>query len=206
LSAFLAAARRHDLFFVAARMAAPIVAALAPGDATKQAAPLFIRALIAADRVKEVAPWLPLLDANATDPLVAIVHAIDGGRADDKATDEALAALTLRANDPARQIGLFLMLATEFGTPPSASDLAAQMVPAHRAALPSMAVWLDLQHAESAHSLGGTLLAALALVESGPHVADEPILLQRALTALRAAGFDAEARGIARDAAVAGVL
>jgi hypothetical protein len=206
LIAFLAAARRHGLFFVASRLAAPIIAALGPGDAAKSAAPVFIRALIAADRAKEVAPWLPLLDSGATDPLVTIVGAIDGAHADDKAMDEALAALTLRANDPMHQIGLFLMLATEFGTPPSAPELAAQMASAHEGAMPSMAVWLDLRRAEAAHRLGETVLASLALVAGDLHAADEPILLLRTITALRAAGFDAEARAIARDAAVAGGL
>jgi hypothetical protein len=207
LRRFLTAAERHDLFFVAAPLAAPIVVAIGPGDATKSGAPVFVRALLAADRAKDAAPWLILPDAASAAPLVTIARAIDGTRADDKAMDEALAALSLRSSDTTpRQIGLFLMLASEYGLTPSATELAAQMAPAHQVAMPSAAVWLDLRRAQAAHRLGETVLASLVLAQEGVRLTAEPIVLQRTLAALRAAGLDAEARAIAREAAVAGGL
>ncbi len=204
LSSFLESARRHDLYFAAAQMAAPIIVALGAGDATKDSAPEFVRAMIAAGRVKDIVPWLPLL-ANA-DPLVTAVGAIDGMRPDDKVTGEALVVLSLRAKESAGAIGLYLMLTSEFGAPPSAHELAAQMGRAHQATVPSAAVWLALQRAAAGHRLGETILAGLVVAEDGVHVAAEPLLLQRVIAALRAVNLDDAARVVAREAAVAAAL
>ncbi len=204
LTSFLDSATRHELYFAAAPMAAPIIVALGPGDATKDAAPEFVRALIAAGRVKDTVPWLPLMPA--ADPLVTAVGAVDGMRPDDKATGEALAALSLRAKDSGGAIGVFLALTSDYGAPPSAPELAAQMGRAHRATVPSAAVWLALQRAAAGHRLGETILASLVVAEDGVRLTAEPLLLQRVIAVLRAAGLDAEARAISREAAAAADL
>ncbi|HEX4111119.1 MAG TPA: hypothetical protein VH020_01155 [Stellaceae bacterium] len=207
LGRWLDAARRHGFYFVAARLAAPIILAIGPGDAIKGAVPQFIRALIAADRAKEIEPFLPLADPAAMAPLIAIVHAIEGARPDPKTMAEALAALSLQASDTTpRRIGLFLMLATEFRGAVPAPELAAQMATAHQADVPSAAVWLDAQQAQAAHRLGETVLTALALAGSGNRLTGEPIPLQRALAGLRAAGLEGDARTVALEAAIAGGL
>ncbi|MGH6980925.1 MAG: hypothetical protein ACREFC_06930, partial [Stellaceae bacterium] len=201
---FLAGAARHALYFSAARMVAPIIAALAPGDATRDAAPFFTRALIAAGREKEIGRWLALTGTPI--PLVTLVKFIDGARPDDKATGEALAALELRSNDSSRAIGVYFVVMTDYGPGPAASELAAQLAKPRPSAMPSTAAWLDLQRAAAGHRRGETILAALAVLQDGGRLNTEPIVLQRALSALRGAGLDAEARAMARDAAVASGL
>lgn len=203
---YLAAAQQHSLYFAAAQIAAPIVAAIGPNGAAKDAAPIVIRALIAADREQDIGPWLALLDAPATDPLVTAVHAIDGTRPDDRAAAELLAALALRAKDLSGAIGIYLTLLSEFGTALTATELSGQMAPAHRAALPSAAVWLDLRRAAAGHRLGETILASIVVAQDGAQLTTEPVALQRAIGALRAVGFDGEARRLAREAAVAAGL
>lgn len=204
LTSFLESARRHDFYFAAARLAAPIIVALGPGDGIKDAAPEFVRALIAAGRATDIVPWLPLLPS--ADPLATAVRAIDGMRPDDKATGEALAALSLRATESAGAIDLYLMLISDFGAPPAAPELAAQMGRAHQATIPSTAVWLALQRASANHRLGETILASLVVAEDGVHLTTEPLLLQRVIAALRAANLDDVARAVAREAAVAAAL
>ncbi len=80
------------------------------------------------------------------------------------------------------------------------------MAPAHRAELPSAAVWLDLRRAAAGHRLGETILASVVVAQDGAQLTTEPVALQRAIAALRAAGFDGEARRLAREAAVAAGL
>jgi hypothetical protein len=207
LSQWLDAARRHGFYFAAARLAAPIVLALGPGDAVKGAAPQFIRALIAADLAKAMEPFLPFADPASTAPLAAIVHAVEGARPDDRAMDEALAALSLQASEATpRRIGLFLMLASEFRSAVLASDLAAQMAPAHPAAMPSATLWLAAQQAQEAHRLGETVLTSLILAEQDDGLTTEPILLQSALAGLKSAGLEDDARTLALEAVVAGGL
>lgn len=200
---FLRAAQLHDFYFVAARLAAPIILAIGPGGATKEAAPSFTRALIAADHTRDAAAWLPLLDAPAADPLVTVVHAIEGVHPDDAAVGESLATLALHAKDPRRAIGLYLALISAYGVPLPASVLANEMGPARPGPVPSAALWLDLRQAATAHRRGELVLAGLIMVQDGVGLTTEPFRLLEVLAALRAAGFDVEARALARDLAVA---
>lgn len=198
---FLAGAERNGLYFVAARLAAPIIAAIGPSVLIKSAAPAFIRALVAAGRTKEVTPWLALGDASAEARLLALVRA---GPPDTKTADDALAALA-REPGPAmpRRVGLFLALGEAEGSRPSAEALAALPAPLRAATMPSMALWLLLRRAEQAKHRGETALAAVLLAQNGPRLAGEPVVLLRSLDALHAAGLDGAARAVARDAAVA---
>ncbi len=185
---FVRAARWHDFYFVAARLAVPIILAIGPSGATKEAAPYFTRALIAADQTREVAAWLPLLDAPAADPLVTVAHAIDGMRSDEAAVGESLATLALHAKNSKRAIGVYLALLSEYGAPMPTSELASEMGPARPALVPNAALWLDLGLATTAHRLGEAVLASLILAQDGVGLTTEPILLQRMLGALRVAG------------------
>lgn len=200
---FLRAARLHDFYFVAARLAAPIILSIGPSGATREAAPFFTRALIAAAQTRDVAAWLPLLDAPAADPLVTVAHAIDGMRPDEAAVAESLATLALHAKDSKRAIGVYLALLSEYGAPMPTSELASEMGPARPALVPNPALWLDLGLATTAHRRGEAVLASLILAQDGAGLTTEPFLLQRVLGALRAARFDVEARALARDVAVA---
>jgi len=204
LALFLGAAARHDFYFAAARLAAPVIVALGPGDATKDMAPLFVRALIAADRMADAAPFLPLIAGPM--PLATLVGIVDGARPDEKAAGEALAALELRSTDSSRAIGMFFVLMSAYGPGPAASELAAQMALPRQSAMPSAASWLALQRAAAGHRRGETILAALAVLQENGGLNTEPIVAERVLSALRDAGFDAEARAIARDEAVASGL
>lgn len=205
LALFLDGAARHGFYFAAARMAAPIIAALGPSDATRDAAPQFIHALVAADRAKDTGPFLPLAGGAAM-PLVVAIRTVDGARPDEKAAGEALAALELRAKDSARAIGIYLMLMSDYGTALASTELAAQIAAPSPSAMPSAASWLALQRAVAGHRRGETILAALAVAQEGGRLNTEPVVAQRVLSALRDAGLDAEARGLARDEAVASGL
>jgi hypothetical protein len=200
---FLRAAQLHDLYFVGARLAAPIILAIGPGGATREAAPSFARALIAADHARDAAAWLPRLDAPAADPLVTVVHAIEGVRPDDAAVGESLATLALHAKDPRRAIGLYLALLGEYGVPLPSSELANEIGPARPALVPSAALWLDLRLATTARRRGEVVLASLIMAQDGLGLTTEPFRVQEVLAALQAAGFDVEARALARDVAVA---
>jgi hypothetical protein len=200
---FLRAAQSHNFYFIAARLAAPIILAIGPSDATKGAAPSFTRALIAAEHARDATAWLGLLDAPAADPLVTVAHAIDGVRPDEAAVGESLATLALHAKDSRRAIGLYLALLSDFGAPLPISELTSEMGPARSALVPSPALWLDLSLATTAHRRGEAVLASLIMAQDGVGLTTEPFLLQQVLAALRTAGFDPEARALARDAAVA---
>jgi hypothetical protein len=198
---FLAGAERNGLYFVASRLAAPIVVAIGPSIAIKSAAPAFIRALVAAGRIKDATPWLTLADPAAEAALLTLVRA---GSPPEKPVDDALAALDHQQGvDASRRIGLFLALAAAEGLQPSAESLAAQPAQPHAATMPGAALWLMLRRAERAKHRGETALAAVLLAQDGLHLATEPVVLLRSLDALQAAGLDGAARTLVRDAAVA---
>jgi len=209
LDRFLEAARRHGLYFVASRLAVPIIAGFAPGDALKAEAPNFIRAAIAAGSLATVDSWLPAADPATVGPLVTLMRAITNARPrpDEKAMAETLAALALRKSDDApRQIALFQMLAGEFWNAPSAEDLAAEMAPAHEGEVPNEAVWVDQQQAQAEHRVGETVLTSLIIATDKTRLTPEPIALHRAIAGLRAVGLEADARALALEAAVAAGL
>jgi hypothetical protein len=209
LRRFLEAAGRHDLGFVASRLAAPIIVAIPPGDPVKGAAADFVRALVAADRPQAIAPWAKLADPAEIGPLVTIARVIEGGDAmpDPAAISEALAALALRKSDAApHQIAMFLALADAFGATLSPDELTAGMTPDHRAAMPSLALWLDQRAAAAAHRLGETVLTSLVMASSDGQLTQEPIALRLAIGGLRAVGLDGDARAMALEAAVAAGL
>jgi hypothetical protein len=201
---FLAGAERNGLYFVAARLAAPIIVAIGPSVAIKSAAPSFIRALIAAGRAKGVTPWLALADPAIEAPLLILVRA---GATDDKAVGDALASLARQSGpETAHRVGLFLALAAAEGLQPSIDALIALPASSHTAAMPGVTSWLMLRQAERAKYRGETTLAAVLLAQDGPHLAAEPVILLRSLDALHAAGLDNAARALGRDAAVSAGL
>ena len=200
---FLGAARRHDLYFVGAGLAAPVILAIGPGATPRKAAPDFIRALIAADHAREAATWLHLLEAPAADPVVTVAHAVDGAHPDEAAVAQSLAALARHGKDGGRARDLYLALLGAYGAALPSSDLASLIGPARPATLPSAAVSLDLKLASAAQRRGEEALAGLIMAQDGLQLTTEPFVLQEVLGSLRAAGFDVEARALARDAAVA---
>jgi hypothetical protein len=202
---FLAGAERNGLYFVASRLAAPIIVAIGPNVAIKSAAPAFIRALVAAGRAKDTAPWLALADPATAAPLLTLIRA--GSPPGNTAADMALAALALQPRpDTSRRIGVFLALAAAEGLQPSGGPLAAQLAAPHAATMPSAAEWLMLRRAERAQHRGETALAAVLLAQDGLHLATEPVILLRSLDALHTVGLDGAARTLVRDAAVAAGL
>jgi hypothetical protein len=206
LDGFLDGARRHALYFVAARLAAPIIATLTPGDATAKLAPDFIRALVAADQTGKIDPWVAIADGGTMRPLMALLHALDGksARIDTQAMGEGLAALMLRDKDAApREIELFQTLNREFGGTIPGEELAPQFAPAHAGDVPSVALWIDQQQAEAAYRYGETVVTSIALVTANSRLTAEPIVLRRAISGLRAMELDADARALALEAALA---
>jgi hypothetical protein len=209
LNRFLEAARRHDLYFAAARLAAPMIAGFTPGDAFKAEAPNFVRAAVAASAFATVDAWLPVADPAEMGPLVTLMRAVAGPRArpDDKTMAEAMAALALRTSDTApRQMALFQMLAGEFWNPPAPEELAAEMAPSHPGNVPNEAVWVDQQQAQAERRSGETVLMSLIIAADKTRLTPEPIALHRAISGLRAVGLEADARALALEAAIAAGL
>jgi hypothetical protein len=175
----------------------------------KRAAPAFIRALIAANRPKAIALWVPLADPAAIGPLVTVTNAVLGGRfAPDVATvNQAYAALLLRHDDrAAARIAMFEMLTQLFAPDVVPAEFASRIAPAKQGAVPNAVLWLDQENAAASGRLGATILASLVFATDDRDLTREPIALDRALRGLRAVGRDDDARAIALEAAVAAGL
>jgi len=203
LKALLADARKREDFAAVARVVAPILADLPAGEELAAFAPEAARALLAAGRADAAAPWLASVDP-AQAPLLLGLMRLASADGDTAALREAAIA---GAQRDAGRAALLLALADALGQPPSPADWAPFIAaPAHGASLPSVALWLDQEEAASGRRLGETVLATLILARQGEHLAGEPIILSRAVAALKAVGLADDARALAVEAALAAGL
>jgi hypothetical protein len=199
LKALLTEARNRGDLVAVARVVAPILADLPAGDELAPFAPDAVRALLAAGRADAAAPWLASIDP-ARAPLLLGLMRLASANSDTAALREAAVAGSQRDTG---QAVLLLALADALGQKVSPADWARFIAPAHSASLPGAALWLDQEEAASGRRLGETVLATLILARQDEHLAREPIILSRAVAALRTVGLADDARALAIEAALA---
>ena len=196
LQALLNDARKRDSFVVMARLLAPILVDLPPNQDLAGFAPNAVRALYAAGRPEAAVNWLVFADSAAAPTIQPLVH-LAQGRPGTGAPDTPL-------HDVApKQAALLLTLFTALDEPATPAGWAALIAAPHDASLPSAAVWTDQQQAASAKRIGETVLMTLLLTQAGDRLTAEPIVLGRAISGLKAAGLEADARALAVEAALA---
>ena len=206
IAIFLDAARRHGLYFVAAKLVAPLITAMAPSDQLAGSVPVFIRALIASGQIAAVKPWLGKADLAELRPLLTLLNATKAegaGAPDLKALHQAMADLLQRGRENgARQAAMFETLLSAYIAAIPAEDLTALLAPPHGGELPSAGLWLDQQQASNAKQIGETILTSVIMAQSKTHLTPEPILLRRAISGLRALGLEGEAQALTLEAAI----
>jgi hypothetical protein len=179
------------------------------------AAPSSARALLAADRPVPAARWFSLLDgeaprdtqarreAAALAPLFALAG-FGGSSAVPKMDARAIAAWRLALPDAGEHAERLLALldGTAAGLPASAWHNLLRPPLQHQGPVPATAIWRGLHAASAEQRRGETALFALHLLDGAPGEAF-PEAMVESLRALRAAGLDREARGIAVATAIA---
>lgn len=179
------------------------------------AAPSSARALLAADRPVPAARWFSLLDgeaarntqaqreAAALTPLFALAG-FGGSSAVPKMDARAIAAWRLAVPDAGEHAERLFALLDGLAAGLSASAWHDLLHPPlqRQGPVPAAAVWRGLHAASAEQRRGETALFALHLLDGAPGDA-HPEAVVESLRALRAAGLDREARGIAVATAIA---
>jgi len=204
--------KKRGTFPLVARLVTPALGELDPGPADPAFAADAARALLLTSGPDAAKPWLDT--ANAPEPrflawLAGAAPAAAPGAAPtdpgDPATLLKAAVADIASHDsgaaPA-EADLMVALAAAFGANLGPLDWAPLLAPPHPAKLPSAALIVDQQQAVAAKRIGETVLSTLLVVEAGDRLSLEPVLLEGAVTALRAIGREAEARELAVEAAV----
>jgi hypothetical protein len=208
----LKAAGDHGAFAAAARLYAPLIAAVMPAPDLAGFAPLAARALYAAGKPDAAAHWLDIAKANpdtakaAADlwPLARLYDPVE-----DRQTPPAViagwrAARELPAGQAERRAAVAFALVSAVGENIPASEWLSLLdgplsavAPSPRPALKAM-----LRSAVEGLHLGETVLLTLvALGDTGLDRVD-PDTLNRAIAALRQVGLEREARELAVEAAL----
>lgn len=204
IAAFLAEARKRGAFPLAARLMAPAIADLGPANAALPVAADAARALLVVGDNDAARGWI---DAAQNKSLLVLYRiATEPAEQDQSAAaqlSDGIAELASRDSGAApAQADLLVALLGAFDEPLGTLDWAPLMEPPHDARLPSGALWIDQQQAMAAKRVGETVLTSVLLVEPGEALSLEPMLLGRAVAGLRTIGLEAEARGLALEAAI----
>jgi hypothetical protein len=199
LTALLDDARKRGVFVVTARVLAPIVLELQPGEELASFAPEAMRALYAASRADAAAAWLSVADPALVPPLTLLGQLASGGALAPASFDAAVAALAER--DP-HQATLVFALATGLGVSPSVADGSRLADKPHDAVWPSAALWLEQRQAAAKRRSGETVLMTLLVACSGERLSLEPVVLADAVAGLSAVGLEGDARALALEAAL----
>lgn len=202
LRALLAEAKKRDDFITMARVVAPILGELTPGNELQSFAPDAVRALYAAGRAEAAQGWLAQVDAASTPSMRLLTRLATGTAApgDDAALQDAVVAVS--KHDPALG-ALLLAVLPELGITIAPGDWAPLIGAPHGAAMPDFAVWTRQQEAVNGKRVGETVLLTLLIARAGDRLSGEPIVLSRAVAGLKAVGLESEARALALEAALA---
>lgn len=194
--------KKRGAFALTARLVAPALGELDPGTADAGFAADAARALLLAGGADAAKPWIDAANAPELRFLSWLATAPDQG--DTGALfKNAVAALASRNSGAApAEADLMVALAAALGASLGPLDWAPLMAPPHAAKLPSAALIVDQQQAVAQRRIGETVLSTLLVIASGERLSLEPVLLEGAVTALRAVGREADARAIAVEAAV----
>ncbi|HUK57729.1 MAG TPA: hypothetical protein VLV50_00755 [Stellaceae bacterium] len=204
MTRLFADARKRGAFALAAKLLAPSVGELDPATADGAFAADAARALLIAGETDTAKPWLAKADAPELRFLTWLAGMQGTGQDDSGALFKA-AVMSLASRDSgaaAAEADLMVALAAAFGGNLGPLDWAPLLAPPHAAKLPSAALVVDQQQAVAGHRVGETVLSSLLVVTAGDRLSLEPVLLEGAVTALRAVGREPDARALALEAAV----
>ena len=204
-------------FFVMARVFAPQIAALQPSADVALYAPVMSRALLAAHQFDVARSWIGWVRAQAAaDKAVAATSAdlavrarlaqlVDAPLTLDQLNAWRDAGAGLPAERAARRMGLGLALLVAVGdaVPPEAWLGQIDTAALSTAQVPSPALALGLDSAAAGKRIGEIILYATATLGDGTLTQIDVASIARAVAALKGAGFEAEARMLALDAALA---
>jgi len=200
LAALLDDAKKRGVFIITARVLAPIVLELLPGEELARFAPEAMRALYAAGRPDAAAAWLAVADPGATATLTALGQLASGAPLAVAPFDAAIPGLAER---DARQAALLVALANGLGVPAGASaDWSGLIDKPHEGTWPSSTLWIDQRRAAATKRVGETVLMTLLLARAGERLSLEPVVLADAVAGLVAVGLESEARALALEAAL----
>jgi hypothetical protein len=200
LAMLVADARRRGAFIPMARLVAPLVAEVQPSPDFQSFAPDAARVLLAAGAYDHAAAWVELAGRPE---LRVIASFVQIGSGDSVSVGDAIAALkALDADAALRQSDMLVTLATTLNVPLNGVNLAALLRGAHSGAVPNGTLWLDQQQAAKANRLGETVLTTILLASAGDRLSPDPIVVAQAIAGLQTVGLDADARGLAVEAAL----
>lgn len=203
----LAAARAQGMYFSAARLYAPLIAAIEPTAQPASFAEAAVRSLLAAGDATAAARWLPFAERQGGTAILARLAGLPGSEAP---TPAVLAGWRsgLRSLPPAqaeRQAAVVLGLLSALGDTIAAEDWVRLMggPPLTSATMPQPALWHALPDAAAAGRRAETALLALVSLGEGGPAAAEPTSLHRIVSALRQVELVDDARALAVEAAIA---
>ncbi len=222
VAAILERAGRHGAFATTARVLAPVLDTIEPSPKFSWFARQGARAYYVAGLPDRAEPWQGLAfqkaryggDAERTHvrfwPLARLSRplAVPNGPPDPVFKEwQALQVDEAPDKAPSR-VAYLLNLLEALGDENSAGGWQALMGRpfTDRAEIPSAAVWHGLRQAVRRGRLGETVLLVLVVLGPDGPAAAHPITLNAAIWALRGVGLEAEARGLALEAAIAATL
>jgi hypothetical protein len=199
IMALLSEARKRGTFMLTARLVAPALAELPADNPPTPFAAMAARALIAAGQTEAAQPWLSAAQSQALLLVSQLASPGPFGPGDGQLLQDATSELTASGDAGTARGDLLLALYTALdGAPILGGAVAAQPSPALDSDL-----WNAQLDAARRHRLGQVVLATVLLDADRGALTADPILLARAIAALRAVGLDAEARRLAVEAALA---
>lgn len=213
ISKALRLAQQRGQFGAAARLYAPLIAAMSPTPALSGFAGTAIRALLAAGHKGAIAPWLPLCPPASSQAGINLVwpllRLMDAHEDDPPPPGQLLAWLSQRApQEPElarQQAALLFGLLDALGDKVRTEDWLALMDGPMTTAttMPPPALWHAQRIAAEQLRSGETVLLALVSLGMGFPNEIDPTVVYRVVASLRLVGFDEEARAIAVEAALA---
>ncbi len=209
LKALLAEGRKRNDFLMAARLAAPMIQALQPTNDLSWFAPDAARALYAAGKIAEARAWTRLGEAEGGASLWIVSRLAQGQNGTvwqaGLLREAAQPAQGMEATVQLRRAQMALTLLSAFDEPIEPETIAPLLAapPTPGSPLPNAVVWLDQGQAAGKKRLGETVLLTLVIARTGDRLTPDAIPLLRAISGLRAAGLEIEARALAVEAAIA---
>jgi hypothetical protein len=212
LRAYLEQSRGAGVYFGAVRAAEPLLLEVKPSPELAGFAGEATRAFLALRRPAEAVAWLGAADPDTARPLQPLARIAFGRGApqwDARTLGAAIDSWLKRDGEAGpRQAVLALTLLAALDEPVGPADwtpVLAKALPSGTGPQPAP-LFVELPKAAAARRVGETVLLATLLLGDGERVTVQPLPLAAAVGALKAAGFENEARAAALEAALAAGL
>jgi hypothetical protein len=212
LRAYVEQSRASGSYFVALRVAEPLLLELKPTPELAGFAAEATRGLLALRRPAEAVAWLAVAEPDAQRALLPLAR-IALGRGTPQWDAKTLAAaidawLKGEGDSGPRQAVLALSLLAALDEPIGPAEWTAVLGRAQPGGTgPQPApVFLELPRAAAEKHIGETVLLATLLLGDGERITVQPLPLARAIEGLKAIGLEGEARQAALEAALAAGL